>query len=246
MSAHWTWFTAPGWTLLLEGRGSGRLSTCGTFVSLMGPAGEVTTIVETLECYTTAPLQAVTLQLPVAIKSLAAWISNSSHLLAPLPDVVASGAGPGQFTLRVAAGSMYTFTSERFSVPLDSIANQRIGLPGQAAPPARPFPLPFQSDFTKCVVDSSPPYMMSSTGSFTCWEDPSGQRVLRQWVQQPPVRWHYYDAEPTMLFGPGYSNYQVTVQAMLPSPARPARNPFRVSVCAVRTLNATGQSRVTL
>ena len=28
--AHWTWFTAPGWTLLLEGQGSGRLSTCGT------------------------------------------------------------------------------------------------------------------------------------------------------------------------------------------------------------------------
>ena len=107
-TAHWTWFTEPSWTLLLEGHGSGRLATCGTYVSLLGPGGELTVIVETLLCYS-AP-QSLSLVLPsgASVTSLAQWITNASHLLTPLPDVVGSAES---FNLSLASGSMYTFTS---------------------------------------------------------------------------------------------------------------------------------------
>lgn len=293
-TAHWTWFTAPSWMLLLDGHGSGRLPTCGTYVSLFGPSGELTTIVETLKCYSDP--QTLTLALPPAIKisSLAQWITNSTHLLAPLSDVGSSGSS---FKLTVAARSIYTFTSVRFSVPFDSIADQRMPTqPGATAAPARPFPLPYIESFSECGVDQSPKFLTSFEGSFTCWYDydqqddgadvsqplglpcnpnarpvemcppkpgqppkhcpqcgnatchcdiifteeavvssqpPNPQTpVLRQWVVERPVRWHYYDSSPLALVAPGYANYMVSVRAKLPTPSVHDQNePRYLVVC---------------
>eukprot|EP01052_Picozoa_sp_SAG31_P052014 SAG31_NODE_12632_length_928_cov_1.114596_1_plen_304_part_01 len=46
------------------------------------------------------------------------------------------------------------------------------------------------------------------------------------------MRWHYYDSEPLALLAPGYSNYQISVEAMLPSPAVLDHNASRyIAVC---------------
>ena len=78
------------------------------------------------------------------------------------------------------------------------------------------------------------------------WQIETQIKKMRGTAPGKELQHHFSASDALMGKGPfdptrKYSHYNFDNMA-----ARPAHNPFRVSVCAVRTLNATGQSRVTV
>jgi galactosylceramidase len=125
-TAHYTQFTAPGWSYLAHGSGVGYLAGGGTYTALAPQgANELTIIVEKLDRGTSAcgyshpPPNATTPELATfvlggsfaAVTKLYVWYSNFSNpTIATDPDLLFQQQAPivvmdGQVSLKVGVGS---------------------------------------------------------------------------------------------------------------------------------------------
>ena len=206
-TAHFTQFSEPGWSWLAEGNGTGSFGTAGSrFATLVNPTtGDWSLIVNNLDSSTSERVRFAvhSTQGDVNTSSVTMFATNeTSWFREQAPPAMDSS---GQFVLDVDPGTVYTITT------LTGRAMPRKGLHPHSEM-AAPFPLPHADNFSSYADGRSPRYFTDWDGSFSI-----NGGLLEQQVLKPPIRWHCTDVDPITLVGPGYANYDVTVQARIDS-----------------------------
>lgn len=202
--AHTTHFTTPRVSWLLNGTGSGHITDArapigsGAWnVSYVGYAtgADVTLVVESFLAAgqwhaaggaAAAPVSA-TFKLEggfawLAGLALHVWHTNSSAAFERLPD--APVAADGTFSVTIAPGEIFTFTSIASGHPGAAgwlVASEAAGgcvaapplPPGDLWPPEAPFPLPYRDDFEGYGNDTLPLFFSDMFGAFTVYELPA-------------------------------------------------------------------------
>ncbi|XP_064601368.1 galactocerebrosidase-like [Liolophura sinensis] len=198
VSAHTTQFTSPGWHYLPHGRGVGKLTRGGSYVSLTDTStGDLTIVIETMSFHPEESTDCI--QSPFAsgpqnasfkfsgvftrIESLQVWYTklgfngNDSiyfQQIAPIQVV------NDTVTLSLCVDEIYTLTTVSS------------GQKGTATnpPPSKPFPLPYKEDFEEYRPHDEPNNLAQQVGVWEITEvgAPHGQ-VARQMVLQHPVYW---------------------------------------------------------
>ena len=192
-AAHTTQFAQPGFKILPVGHGSGYLKHGGTFVTYIGPAGEITIVIEKMDAnksrcergernsaqqqVTAAERATFAVRLPPAssTRSLSVWKSNfgadpysagGEHLFQQAPDVPVVD---GFVSLELLPNWAYTLTTIT------------TGNKGLTTPPvAGQFPLTYTDDFNDCNLSHIPKFVAPMSGSFDCVDSFHGGRVVRQ------------------------------------------------------------------
>jgi hypothetical protein len=211
VTAQTTQFTHPGWHYI--GTASGYLGgnrANGSYVTLK-PADNsaYTTVIETMDA--TADQTAtftVTGGLPTG--QVHVWATNvksddSADWFVHTQDVTPSG---GRYTLTLKPGYVYTVTTTPGG-----------GKGTAGSPRSRSLALPYSDNFETPAATTSPRYFADMNGAFqtvTCGGGRSGT-CLRQMAPATPIRWtgEKYAAPYTMMGDQTWSNYTVTVDALL-------------------------------
>jgi galactosylceramidase len=223
-TSHTTHFTRPGWHFLAHGSGVGLLEGGGSYVSYTNST-ELSLVIETMpfntsQCswstspeYTIAPVQTATFQLDLtsfpSVQSLYLFTSNLTVGADPSMDFTAHGLMPlvnGSITLEVHSAMIYTL----------STINTRRG--SYATPPAATvFPVPYADDFDSHAIDSEAPFFIDQAGSWQIFQgDSSHDRVMRQWLLEPPVAWCGENPVPFSVIGNhAWIDVNVTVEVMV-------------------------------
>ena len=204
-TAHYTQFTKPGWTYLLQGQGSGVLTGGGTYVSLVDSLGNITIIIEAagvdnlvgwsssncnavqgLNYIPATAVQNATFQFQSGFtnsdipQTLSLWRSrffrgnrSEGTFFEQLPDISIIA---GEFTLLIEPDTVYTLST--YSGATNSTPTN--------IPISSPFPLPYTDDFESLPLGSNGKYWTDMMGSFQIRETDTGQKVLRQVVEEVP------------------------------------------------------------
>ena len=174
-AAHFGQFTAVGWRLLTDGRGSGHLSRGGSYIGFVPPldaadGGDFTLVFETTEGACKHCNDAPSVQGPQSVRvrltgglasdgtTLAVWASNATTQFTQQTTIVVSGGG--YFNLTLPSDAIVTVTTLR---------NGSHG--GVVSPPKSPFLLPYVDDF------DGNRYAYDALGRF--WGDQAGSWAVR-------------------------------------------------------------------
>jgi hypothetical protein len=223
-TAHFTQFSAPGWSWLNDGNGTGNFgnstSRFATLVNTKQPS-QWSTIINNLDSSSAEKVSFAVHDSSSSnsggggdVVQLSLFATNETHWFKQLPAPTIDASG--HFVLDVAPATVYTIStlSGRDGAQKGHHAHSEL---------AAPFPLPHSDHFQQYPDGRSPKFFTDWDGSFSIVDG-----VLQQLVMRPPIRWHCTDVDPITLVGPGYSNYQVSAMAAINSSSRTAY----VSVCA--------------
>jgi galactosylceramidase len=231
-AAHTTQFTAPGWRLLRVGNGSGWLSRGGTYVSYVGPNGDLTIVVEKMDAVESPCMRGGRPEAEIGvtkaeratfhlgrmegvasgISSLAVWRShfggnsesNSSNLFVQQPDVHVVDE---KVEVALLPNWVYTFSTVRSAHK------------GEASPPSlAQFPAIYSDDFDSCTLSSIPKHIAPMAGAFDCVVA-SGGRAGQSLRQASPAKaiCDRGDVMPYAIVGDGFrTTYNVSVDVLLP------------------------------
>jgi O-glycosyl hydrolase len=211
VTAHTTQFTQPGWRYLDSATGYlGGVRNNGSYVALKSPNGrDYSTIVETTKA-TTAQTATFNVTGGLSTGTVHVWAtnlnsSNPANFFVHTTDVTPVG---GSYTLTLQPGYVYSITTT---------TGQGKGI---TTPPAdRGIALPYRENFDSYPTGSLVKYFADVAGGFdtsTCAAGRAG-RCLRQQINIAPIEWPLGSSSPpvTVAGDPAWSNYQVSVDALL-------------------------------
>jgi hypothetical protein len=208
IAAHYTQFSAPGWTFLGPG---GSVAKGGTYFALRNPvSNDYSLILET----TTAPTaQTVSFQLQGGLSTgtVHVWGTNAAssdpstwfnHEMDITPNA-------GTYSFNAQPGFVYSF---------GTIGGQ--GKSAAPSPPRAPLALPYADTFDSYDTGGMAKYLSNLQGDFQiepCTGGRSGKCVT-QMANTQPIEWNP-DANPYALLGDlSWQNYSVSVDVLLEQP----------------------------
>ena len=145
------------------------------------------------------------------LRSMAAWLSNSSHQFVQLQDVQVRDGVLSVEMPRDTMMTLSTTTGQKKGVAASSIAAKY-----------EPFPFPYHSNFDNDTVHQPARFLADNDGSFEVLPaiDGAGNNLAQTTPLYPMLG--YGDVDPiTSLGSPDWSNYGVAVRAQIVAP-RPA------------------------
>ena len=203
VTAHTTQFAQPGWQYIDSA--CGHLPGKGSYVTLKSPAsGDYSSVIETIDA-SQPQLMRFRITGNLSTGTVHVWETNATRNFEHVADLNPQG---GAFNLTLEADSLYT---------LSTTTGQGKGT--ATPPPARPFPFPYEENFETIENGRSPHYMADQDGAFEVW--PCTQRkgkCLRQVIDKKPIPWGPIPDPFTYLGGPDWSDYSVSVDALLLKP----------------------------
>jgi hypothetical protein len=212
-TAHTTQFVAPGWQYL--DTGSSVVANVGSYVALKAPNGEDWSVVlETMDATSATTFTFVetggVFEGPVHVWASNLNSTNSSAWFVEQPDITPTGC-----TFSFTAQPMYVYS-------FTSTTGQGKGAttPPASATLAIPYSDNFES-YTVGAMPNIPKYFSTVEGAFEVESCVGGRtgKCLQQEVTAAPAIWTVIPAalNPVTVVGdPGWTNYQVTVDALLP------------------------------
>lgn len=214
MIAHVNQFAQPGWRYLDKGcrvddREDG-LREGVTILSLRSPiTNDYSVLIETMDAKEPHRVT-FTLEGDLATGALSCWRSVfNRELFVRQADVVVED---GTFVLELEPNAVYSLTTTR---------GQSKGVPTQAIPEGKVFPLPFSADFEETALHQPGRYFSDMDGAFLISDREDGAgRCLRQAVTQQGIPWgsRRRPFSPLTLIGePAWKNYRVEVDVQIPN-----------------------------
>ncbi|WP_410812747.1 ricin-type beta-trefoil lectin domain protein [Micromonospora sp. 067-2] len=211
VTAHYTQFTDPGWTVIEPASGYlGGSRTNGSYLTLKAPGGgDYTSVIETS---TATEAQTVNVAVTGGLSTgpVRVWATNlatgaaTSQILARQADVTPSG---GRYSLTLQPNHVYTVTTT---------SGQTKGSAG--TPPAgRALPLPYSDDFESYPVNAMARYLSDMQGSFevrNCAGGRSG-RCVQQVAPSQPIIWQGQSDTFTLLGDTSWRDYTVKVDTLM-------------------------------
>jgi len=202
VTAHTTQFAQPGWHYIDSA--CGYLPAKGSYVTLKSPSsGDYSVVIETIGA---GSPQHVRLELTGELSRgpLHVWRSGGKSMFERRPDTAAEN---GSFTVALEPDALYTLTTTSGQAK------------GTAAPPAaRPFPFPYRDAFEKTPMGGTPKYLADQDGAFEVQSCASRKgRCLTQVITKQPISWGISPNPFTYLGDQNWTDYTVSVDAMLPA-----------------------------
>ena len=205
-TAHTTQFAQPGWQYLDSS--SGFLPEKGTYVALCSPdKSNWSVVLETIDA--THPQKVLfRLQGGLSASEVHVCETNSSRTFEHVADVKPHG---GSFEYTFDADSLYSLTTTTGQ-----------GKGSAQSPAAKPFPLPYASDFADIPIGHAPKYLSDQDGAFEV--HPSNGRsgkCLEQVITDQPIPWGPLPDPFTLAGDPAWTDYRVAadVRFLSASPA---------------------------
>ncbi len=201
VTAHTTQFAEPGWKYIDQA--CGYLPEKGSYVTLRSPTGgDYSVVVETIDATSPQPVR-FQVNGGLSTGTVHVWLSNGKTMFERQADITPRD---GSFTATVEPGALYTFTTT---------TGQFKGT--AAAPPSRPFPMPWRDDFERTPAGGTPKYLADQDGAFEAGACPSRRgRCLNQVVTVHPISWGISPNPFTYLGDPNQADYSVAIDAFLP------------------------------
>lgn len=200
-TAHTTQFAFPGWKYL-EGAGNGILSGGGSYVTLKSTNNSDYSIV--IETTGAAAAQSVTFKLAgdLSTGAVKVWKSTSAQSLVQLSNLTLVG---GQFTISLAADSIYTLTTTTGQ-----------GKGAAVSPATAAFTLPYLDDFESYAVGGTPRYLSEQSGIFEVVQRADGQgKALRQVTTQNGIEWAAQFSPYTIMGEQTWRDYETSAEVLL-------------------------------
>jgi len=201
VTAHTTQFAQPGWQYIDSA--CGHLPDQGSYVTLKSPnTGDYSVVIETIGA---AKNQAATFRIGGGLSTAGVhvWETNATRSFEHLADLEPRD---GAFELTLEPDSLYTLTTT---------TGQAKGT--AAPPPAAPLAIPYEENFETTAKGKTPRYLADQDGAFEVWPCTNRQgNCLRQVIVQKPIPWGPIPDPFTYLGEAGWSDYSVSVDAMLP------------------------------
>ena len=201
VTAHTTQFAEPGWHYIDSA--CGYLAGKGSFVTLKSPSsGDYSVVIETIGAASPQPVRFETAGLASG-GSLHVWRTDGKAMFERLPDIAAKD---GKFAITLAPDALYTVSTTTGQAK------------GNATPPAaQSFPFPYQDDFEKTVAGGTPKYLADQDGAFEARPCTARKgRCLTQIITTKPISWGISPNPFTYLGDAKWTDYTVTVDAILP------------------------------
>ncbi len=201
--AHTTQFAQPGWQYLNSA--CELLKGHGSVVALKSPHGHnFSIIIETEDA--TAPQQ-VTIRVSGGLPNsgpLHVWRSLPHNYFQKQPDVALAG---GICTMMLQPHAIYSITTT---------TGQRKGRVA-SIPPAKPFPMPYKTTFSRADLAGLPRYCSDQYGAFQIVPSPNGTgKVLEQMVTTLQIPWDNQHLPFTVIGAVNWHNYSVSCNIRLP------------------------------
>jgi hypothetical protein len=203
VTAHTTQFAEPGWQYIDSA--CGRLPGKGTFVTLKSPnSGDYSVIVETMGATQSQPVD-FRISGNLSEETVHVWETNATKTFEHIGDL---NPRARRFRLVLDPDSLYSLTTTTGQ-----------GKGTVAPPPSRPFPFPYEENFEGTQDGRSPRFLADQDGAFECWPctDRKGH-CLRQVITRKPIPWGPIPDPYTYLGDSAWSDYSVSVDAMLLAP----------------------------
>jgi len=200
VTAHTTQFADPGWQYVDSA--CGQLPVRGSFVTLKSPNSvDYSVIVETIGASQNQPV-AFRIAGHLSTGPVHIWETNATKTFEHVADV---NPQDGRFSVTLDPDSLYSLTTT---------TGQWKGT--AVPPPAGSFPFPYQENFEVTENGHLPPFMADQDGAFEAGPCTGRTgRCLRQIIPRKPIPWGPVPDPYTYLGDSGWSNYSVTVDAML-------------------------------
>lgn len=199
VTAHTTQFAQPGWHYIDSA--CGFLKGRGSYVTLKSPdGGDYSVIIETVQA---AAPQRVGFHVSGGLSTGAVhvWETNADKTFEHVSDVTPSN---GAFSLTLDPDSIYSLTTTTGQHRGDAVA-----------PPAAPFPFPYEENFEHTAEGQSPKYFSDQDGAYEVWPcQGRGGHCLRQVITQMPIPWGLTPEPFTMLGDAKWTDYTLSVDAM--------------------------------
>jgi galactosylceramidase len=201
VTAHTTQFAEPGWHYI--DNACGYLPGKGSYVTLKSPSsGDYSVVIETIGA---GSPQHVRIELTGALSRAPVhlWRSDGKTMFERLPD---SASKNGSFIVVLERDAIYTLSTTTGQAK------------GTALPPAEQrFPFPYQDDFEKTPIGGTPKYLADQDGAFEAQPCTSRKgRCLTQVITTRPISWGISPNPFTYLGDANWTDYTVSVDAMLP------------------------------
>jgi len=211
MMAHTTQFVEPGWKYLDRScrffNSEGGLGAGWSLNALKSPTtDDYSLIIETMDAKEPWTLRC-RLSEDLSTRDLAVWRSVfNQDLFIRRDDVPVRNR---EFRLTVIPNAIYSLTTTR---------GQQMGRPAHAVPDPKPFPFPFATDFEHDPVGGPAKYLCDQHGTFEIAPRPDGPgQCLVQTMTRQGITWRGgYSFAQTIVGDIGWSDYRVSVEAMLP------------------------------
>jgi galactosylceramidase len=202
--AHYGQFTAVGWEYLKEA--CGKLNNGGTYVTMKGPKGDYSIIIETKGA---SEIQQLSFKVSGGLSSgnLCVWRSNAQSQFVRMKDIAPVN---GTFNIRLDAGSIYSLSTTR---------GQQKGA-FENIPVSKPFPYPYYETFEEYKSPQQfgylPNYTADIAGVFEIADrsDKKG-KCLRQVVSETPQSWAPEWMPYTIIGDSAWTNYEVSVDVYI-------------------------------
>ncbi len=211
MMAHTTQFAEPGWTYLDRTcrffNSEGGLGAGWSLNALKSPTtDDYSLIIETMDAKEPWTLRC-RLSEDLSTRDLAVWRSVFNQELFIRQDD--APVRNREFRLTVIPNAIYSLTTTR---------GQQKGRSAHAVPDPKPFPFPFATDFQHDPVGGPAKYLCDQHGTFEVAPRPDGQgQCLVQTMTRQGITWRGgYSFAQTIVGDIGWSDYRVSVEAMLP------------------------------
>jgi hypothetical protein len=202
VTAHTTQFAQPGWHYI--DTACGYLPGKGSYVTLKAPSsGDYSVVIETIGAQSPQPVR-IEAAGDLSRGPLHVWRSNGKTMFDHQPDAAVEN---GSFTVALEPNALYTLTTTSGQAK------------GTAVPhPAGPFPFPYRDDFEKTPIGGTPKYLADQDGAFEVQSCGSRKgRCLTQVITKQPISWGISPNPFTYLGDQNWTDYTVSVEAMLPA-----------------------------
>jgi len=202
--AHYGQFTAVGWEYLKEA--CGKLNNGGTYVTMKGPKGDYSIIIETKGA---SEIQQLSFKVSGGLSrgNLCVWRSNAQSQFVRMKDISPVN---GTFNIRLDTGSIYSLSTTR---------GQQKGA-FENIPVSKPFPYPYYETFEEYKSPQQfgylPNYTADIAGVFEIADrsDKKG-KCLRQVVSETPQSWAPEWMPYTIIGDSAWTNYEVSVDVYI-------------------------------